>query len=120
MTRFWFRITILTALFILSSSLTSQASEYEKVPAADRSIAASSSESCCEVKGDCNSDGVLNPMDLVCLIHCMWYGYPSCYPECPEEGDVYCNGQTDPIDAVYLVNYLYKFGPEPCDCSQTP
>lgn len=121
MTRFWFKITILTALFICAASPLSQASEYEKIPAEGRSIVTSSSESCCEVKGDCSNDGALDPRDRACLVNCMWRIYtPLCYPECPEDGDVNCDGTSNPLDAVYLVNHFYKFGPEPCDCSQTP
>ncbi len=36
--------------------------------------------------------------------------------DCPLNGDWNCDGRIDPIDVVYMVNYVYRtFGQEPCN-----
>ena len=35
-------------------------------------------------------------------------------------GDVNCNCVVDIGDVVYLINYLFKGGPQPCSCSENP
>jgi len=34
-----------------------------------------------------------------------------------ERADVNCDGIVDVGDVVYLVNYLYRSGPKPCEAS---
>ncbi|UCC44853.1 MAG: hypothetical protein JSU65_02705 [Candidatus Zixiibacteriota bacterium] len=122
MREFRLRVAILTVLLVLFTSFLSQATENERVFTGKQTdVLASSGDPCCEVMGDCDGDGALTPMDLSCLVNCMWRIYPPmCYPYCPDEGDVNCSGSFDPLDAVYLVNYFYRHGPGPCDCSEVP
>ncbi|UCB52751.1 MAG: dockerin type I repeat-containing protein, partial [Candidatus Zixiibacteriota bacterium] len=65
-----------------------------------------------EVRGDANSDGVINVSDVIYLINYLFRaGDP---PEPVEAGDVNCDETTDLADVLYLVNYLYRDGPLPC------
>jgi hypothetical protein len=77
----------------------------------------------CDRCGDVNGDGAVNPVDVVLLIN--WFiTFPPQGPPCPCAGDVNCdhavtanvNDWWDPdTDVGYLLNYVYLYGPDPCD-----
>jgi len=67
------------------------------------------------VRGDANSSGDLNGLDVTYLIN-YFKGGPSVCLGCPCEGDANSSGNVNGLDVVFLVNY-FKGGPapEPCD-----
>ena len=68
------------------------------------------------IRGDVNTDGVIELGDVVYLINYLFKGGPP--PDPLWTGDVNCDGVIDIGDVVYLINYLFKGGPPPCDhCS---
>ncbi|MEW6412628.1 MAG: hypothetical protein AB1483_09170 [Candidatus Zixiibacteriota bacterium] len=69
---------------------------------------------CCEVRGDINHDGLMDPLDVTFFVNFLWkYGEA---PPCEEEADA--NGDTamDPLDLIYLVDFFWKGGPAPVVC----
>ncbi|MGB2698008.1 MAG: dockerin type I domain-containing protein, partial [Candidatus Zixiibacteriota bacterium] len=64
------------------------------------------------VCGDCNGDGKVDIVDVVCLINYLFHGGPAPVPI--EAGDVNCDHEVTIADVVYLINYLFKGGPTPC------
>jgi hypothetical protein len=79
----------------------------------------SSSESCCDIRGDVDHNGGPSPIDisdLVYLVDYMFTGGPA--PICLEEGNVDANGVTpiDISDLVYLVDFMFTGGPGPVPC----
>jgi len=64
------------------------------------------------LRGDCNSDRVINAEDVVYLINHLFMNGP--VPDPWETGDVNCDGVVNSADVVYLINYLFIGGPEPC------
>lgn len=69
---------------------------------------------CCELNGDVDGTGVLNPLDGVYYVNYFWRGGPA--PICDEEGDINGDGVINPLDGVALVNYLWRGGDPPVDC----
>jgi hypothetical protein len=65
------------------------------------------------VRGDANSDGVINVSDVVYLINYLFISGPA--PDPIQAGDVNCDGNVNASDVVYLINYLFIGGPPPCD-----
>jgi subtilisin family serine protease len=61
-------------------------------------------------RGDANSSGVVNALDITFLINYLYKGGPA--PD-PYTGDANGNGVINALDITYLINYLYKGGPEP-------
>jgi len=76
----------------------------------------------CDVCGDLTGDGEVNILDVSAFVD--WYTN-FVTPACPCAGDVNCDnavrvtfhisGDPEIDDVEYLVNYLYKGGPPPCD-----
>lgn len=56
------------------------------------------------IRGDCNSDGVIDWSDVIFLNNAMEYGdpYPSCFDAC----DVNDSGWIDQNDRNWLINWL--------------
>jgi hypothetical protein len=65
------------------------------------------------VCGDCNSDGIVDPGDVVYLINYLFREGPDPFPLIA--GDCNCDSVVGPGDVVYLINYLFRGGPVP-DC----
>jgi hypothetical protein len=63
------------------------------------------------ILGDANTDGIVDPADVVYLINYLFKDGPA--PNPLEAGDANCDGIVDPADVVYLINYLFKDGPPP-------
>ncbi len=118
MKHFFNTSAILTALIVLLFCLPSQAADSEKMLAKGQVIVWNSTDDgCCVLRGDIDGDGVVTPLDALCLVQNIWSIYPPvCTPDCWEEADVNCSGSVDPLDAVDLISYLYRGGPAPCDC----
>jgi ankyrin repeat protein len=64
------------------------------------------------VRGDANSDGVINASDVVYLINYLFISGPAPVPL--QAGDCNCDGNVNASDVVYLINYLFISGPPPC------
>jgi hypothetical protein len=72
---------------------------------------------------DVNTDGNINPVDVVLMVNFVYRnldGRNPSPPMCPvESGDWDCNGAVNPIDVIYFANYVYKStgsGPgDPCE-----
>jgi len=63
--------------------------------------------------GDINGDGKISLLDPVYLTAYLFKGGFS--PDPIERGDVDCSGTTPDInDLVYIINYIFNHGPEPC------
>ncbi len=69
---------------------------------------------CCEVSGDMNHDGSLDPLDITYFVNWIWKGGADI--PCLEEADVNGDVEVDPLDLTHLVNYVWKSGPAPADC----
>ncbi|MEW6412379.1 MAG: S8 family serine peptidase [Candidatus Zixiibacteriota bacterium] len=69
---------------------------------------------CCQLRGDIDHNGVLDPLDVTYFVNWMWKGGPDV--PCPEECDNNGDGEIDPLDLTYLVNYIWKAGPAPEVC----
>ncbi|MCK4223839.1 MAG: C10 family peptidase [candidate division Zixibacteria bacterium] len=63
------------------------------------------------IRGDANSDEVIDLGDVVYLINYLYRNGPA--PNPLWTGDANCDGIVDLGDLVYLINYLYKGGPPP-------
>jgi hypothetical protein len=61
--------------------------------------------------GDANSDGVIDPADVVFIINYLFKGGTA--PDPLRLGDPNADCLVDPADVIYLINYLFKDGPEP-------
>lgn len=66
------------------------------------------------IRGDVNSDEVINGADVVYLINYLFISGPS--PHMFEAGDMNGDSQINTADIVYLINYLFIGGPSPVDC----
>jgi len=76
-----------------------------------------SSNGCCSLAGDANSDGQANVGDAVFIVSYVFKGGapPNCMLESDANGDCYVNV----ADAVYMVGYCFKDGHIPvCGCSR--
>lgn len=75
----------------------------------------------CTDHGDCNDDGIINPVDVVYLINYalrMVGPAPHSDPACPviNRGDWDCSGQINLVDIIKMINYVYRQpAPGPCD-----
>lgn len=67
-----------------------------------------------QVRGDANSSGSLNGLDVTFLINYFKGGASVCLG-CPCEGDANNSGNVNGLDVVFLVNY-FKGGPAPVPC----
>jgi hypothetical protein len=63
------------------------------------------------IRGDANSDGVINSADVAYLINYLFVGGPA--PQPLEAGDANCDGVVNSADVAYLINYLFVSGPPP-------
>ena len=70
------------------------------------------------IRGDANSDDVVDVSDVVASLTCQ-FGGESC-PECFDVLDVDDSGETDISDPVNLLNYLFQGGPRPALPFPTP
>jgi hypothetical protein len=61
--------------------------------------------------GDANSDGVIDPTDVVFMINYLFKGGDA--PDPLRLGDATADCVVDAADVIYLINYLFKDGPEP-------
>jgi hypothetical protein len=61
--------------------------------------------------GDANSDGIIDPADVVYLINYLFKDGSA--PDPLGAGDANCDSIVDPADVVYLINYLFKEGSAP-------
>jgi hypothetical protein len=64
------------------------------------------------LRGDVNSDGVIDISDVVYLINYLFIDGPAPVPIL-KVGDVNCDGNVNASDVVYLINYLFINGPPP-------
>ena len=64
------------------------------------------------IRGDANSDGIIDVGDVVLIINYLFKNGPA--PNPLQAGDANCDGLDDVGDVVYLINYLFKSGPHPC------
>jgi len=63
-------------------------------------------------RGDLNSDGVVDVVDLLRSINIAFVAAP---PTCPHSlSDVNCDNQVDVFDVMYLINYVFMNGAQPC------
>jgi hypothetical protein len=63
------------------------------------------------IRGDANSDGVINSADVAYLINYLFVGGPA--PQPLAAGDANCDGVVNSADVAYLINYLFVSGPPP-------
>jgi len=63
------------------------------------------------IRGDANSDGIVNVGDAVFLINHIFREGPA--PDPYLSGDANCSDNVDVGDAVYLINYIFRGGPPP-------
>ncbi|MGA1534132.1 MAG: dockerin type I repeat-containing protein [Planctomycetota bacterium] len=63
-------------------------------------------------RGDCNSDDKVNLADAATVLGQQFLGVPVL---CPDACDANDDGSINLADSVYLLNYLFKFGPDPAD-----
>ena len=72
--------------------------------------------SCCiaPIRGDANSNGALNVLDLNYLVAFFFSGGP--VPPCNQEADVNGNGALNVLDLNALVAYFFSAGPSPAAC----
>jgi hypothetical protein len=68
------------------------------------------------MRGDVNSDGVINVTDVVYLINYLFLVPPGPPPIPLEAGDVTCDTVINVTDVVYLINYLFLVPPGPPPC----
>jgi hypothetical protein len=64
------------------------------------------------VRGDLNTDGIIDVEDVVYLINYLFIGGPA--PQPLAAGDANCDSNVNVVDVVYLINYLFIGGPPPC------
>jgi len=69
------------------------------------------------LRGDANSDGIINVGDIVYLVSYLYKNGPA--PSPIHAGDCNCDDIINVGDVVYLVSYLYKGGPPP-GCPKAP
>jgi hypothetical protein len=63
-------------------------------------------------RGDLNSDGVIDVLDVVGAIDIAFVGAAS---PCPQTlPDVNCDGVVDVMDIIYLIDYAFSGGAQPC------
>ncbi|MGE3166858.1 MAG: dockerin type I repeat-containing protein [Planctomycetota bacterium] len=62
------------------------------------------------IRGDCNWDEKVNLADAAGMIAAQFLDYQ---PTCDDACDINDDGRLNLGDAVFLMNYLFKFGPEP-------
>jgi uncharacterized repeat protein (TIGR01451 family) len=65
------------------------------------------------IRGDVNSDGVINVTDVVYLINYLFLVPPGPAPQPLAAGDANCDGTINVTDVVYLINYLFLVPPGP-------
>lgn len=63
------------------------------------------------IRGDANSDGVVESGDVVFMINYLFRDGAS--PDPLQAGDSNCDGTVGSGDVVYLINYLFRGGPPP-------
>ncbi|MFN0057645.1 MAG: dockerin type I repeat-containing protein [Planctomycetota bacterium] len=63
------------------------------------------------VRGDVNSDGVVNQADAVFLLNAIYIDGPE--PVCWDAGDINDDGAIGLLDPVWLLTYLFVSGPAP-------
>jgi len=63
------------------------------------------------MRGDANTDNLLNLMDIIFVINYLYKSGDS--PVSPEAADANYDGSVNLMDATFLVNYFYKAGPPP-------
>ena len=73
---------------------------------------------CCEITGDVDHDGDLDPLDAQYFVRYFWDAGPP--PVCDEEADIEGDLDIDPLDVVALVNYFWRGGPPPAECHPLP
>jgi hypothetical protein len=77
----------------------------------------------CTDLGDCNGDGMINPVDVAYLVTYTYKGYvdpPPAIPGCfAVNGDWNCDYVINPLDVSLMVNFVYRspvYGPcDPCE-----
>jgi len=88
----------------------------------------------CDCTGHCdlNSDGRLNPVDLVLIVNYIFLGHHDFMqlPDCPApNGDWNCDGQLNPLDVIFMLFHVFHInnddphaaGPcDPCACESYP
>jgi hypothetical protein len=79
----------------------------------------------CSARGDVDSDGYLEALDLTALIDHVFSNAPQppIDDSCPygDRGDLDCSGYDDALDITYLIDLLFANGPMPCDpCTCDP
>ena len=79
---------------------------------------ADADSSCCEIMGDVDGSGVMNVLDITCLVIYLYKRGPA--PECPAEADVDCSCGLNILDVSCIIRSLYQSGPwcEFCSCEQ--
>ncbi len=63
------------------------------------------------IRGDANSDGVVNITDGVFVLNFLFLGRTT--PPCREASDANADGDVNITDGVFLLNFLFAGGPEP-------
>lgn len=77
----------------------------------------------CTDLGDCNGDGMINPVDVAYLVTYVYKGYVDPPPPIPGcfaiNGDWNCDYVINPLDVSLMVNFVYRspvYGPcDPCE-----
>jgi hypothetical protein len=63
------------------------------------------------MRGDANSDGVVDGADATCITNYLFLGGPA--PPCMNQADADNSGAVDISDSIYILNWLFSGGPEP-------
>ncbi|MBD3380996.1 MAG: hypothetical protein GF404_02240 [candidate division Zixibacteria bacterium] len=63
--------------------------------------------------GDANADGINDASDVSFVMNYMFNGGPA--PDPPESADVNCDTKVNMLDLVFLVDFVFRDGHDPCD-----
>jgi len=66
------------------------------------------------VVGDTDLDGLITPVDILCLAHQVLLGDP-CVQPCEAAGDMNCDGVVNSADVISLVRHQYYQGKDLCN-----
>jgi hypothetical protein len=66
----------------------------------------------CSLCGDFDNSGVVDIVDVVCYIN--WMFSQGLATENTIGSDNNCDGRPNIADVVYLINYIFRAGPQPC------
>ncbi|MEZ5357942.1 MAG: hypothetical protein R3F48_03865 [Candidatus Zixiibacteriota bacterium] len=83
-------------------------------------LSATSLNADCGVCGDLTGDGNVDISDVTAFVN-WYYRWPDpITPNCEQGADMNCDNSVQLWELDYLVDYLFNFGPAPCDPVEWP